>query len=353
MKRVELLGKVETVARALATNDILPIMTHLHLTGKELVAYNGSVAISVPLATDFQCCVPGQVFLSLLKAAGAKEVEIEMDSENLLIRGAATRVKLPTMGSDAFSFVAPKPPTERLRVDGKALVAAMRACLRSISSEASRPDQLGVTIMPEDGPITHYYLWATDGKTLTRAAVKFKGAPFPKRVCLPKAFCKHFVDLYDEGTLYSSIEDDVLVLSWGDGNKAVTMSGSFIQADKPMPYRDVFARYVKPDSKQTFVPVAPRLARILGRACIVAQGDVAAIRTRIVVRSGTAKFYTKSKVGEVRDSMGLANGHPDVEIEVDPKAFSAGCGDFDRMVITEDCVSMANEFAYYLISGKE
>lgn len=344
MKRTELLKKIEVAVRAVATNDILPIMQHVHFTGEELVAHNGSVTISVPLKTDIACCVPGQIFLNLLKAAGAKEVTLEVEpGDVLMVKGAGTRIKLPTMSAASFPTPAPEAPSEKLRVDVPALVDAIKIGLRSIGTDASRPDQLGVTIIPGTNA---FGVWTTNGKTLTRALIKGE-FPSEKRICLPEAFCKNFVDLYDGGRLVYALDKDSLTFAWG----SIVMRCAFIEVDKPLPFKDVYARNTK--DAGIFVPVPSRLERVLGRACVVASGDDRAIRTKITVTNTMAKFVTQSKVGEVKDSLALAAGHADAEIEVDPKAFRLGCGDFNEMVITNDAVCMRNDYASYLIAARD
>lgn len=354
MKRVDLLGKVETAARALAGNDIIPIMTHLHVTGEHLVGFNGSVAIIVPLIAPIKCCVPGSMLASMLKASGAKEMELEHDEGTLRVVGAATRYKLATMPSKAFPFKLPEPPTKKLRIDGKELAKAMKICLPAVGLSADNPDQLGITFLPESQETSGLFLYATNGKVMVRALVGCQGEfPFERRrVVLPGPFCRHFVELYDGDDLVRyHADDNGMVLTWGDGGKAITMCCSFIQPDKPLPYKTVFAQHVKPSSE--FIPVSTRLDKILSRACIVAKGDIAAVRTKITIADGRAKFFTRSKVGEVSDSMPMVEGHSDVVIEIDPVAFRSGCDYFKEMEITSECISMRNDFAHYVISSRQ
>lgn len=350
MRRVDLLSKVETAARGLAGNDIIPIMTHLHMTGEHLVGYNGSVGVIVPLTSPIRCCVPGAFFASMLKAAGAKEVELELEDGTLLVRGAATKFKSPTMPSSAFPFELPEEPSKRLKVDGKELQKAMKICLPSVGLSADRPDQLGITFLADKSDSGEgMFLYATTGKVMTRAFVA--NLPFTKRMVLPGPFCRHFVELYAGEPLRYYVDENGLILGWGEGGNVITMCCAFIQPDKPLPYNVVFASHVKASSR--FIPVAPRLEKILGRACIVAKGDVTAVRTKITIKEDRARFFTRSKAGEVSDFMSVVEGHPEVVIEVDPVAFRDGCESFKEMEITSECINMRNDFAHYIISSRQ
>src|ERR1700757_1851266 len=95
MLRKEILDKVQTVSPALANNDLVPVLSHLWFTGTSLMAYNDQIAISVPCKTDFKVAVPGATFISLLKNTIAKEIELSVANDEMQIKAASSRLKLP------------------------------------------------------------------------------------------------------------------------------------------------------------------------------------------------------------------------------------------------------------------
>lgn len=348
MKRIELVEKLETVAPALANNDIIPVMTHFWFTGKKVMAYNGHVAISVPCPTDFKGAVPGSTLLNLLKAASAKDVGLELSEKQLLVKAASSRFKLSTLAPDEFAdvFKMPVEPAEPLRLDGGAFRRAVDTCMRSVSMDSSVPDQLGVTMIPSEKRLTFF---ATSGLTMSRADVSCKGDnPFKKRAILPALFCKQLLQLSDGKQMRLDVDKEHAIFA---GKGGALLFGALIESEHPLPFKKEFEQQHPVENDDKLVPVASKLERILERACIV-RGDEQGGQTTIEVEKGVAKFFTRSRLGEVRDQMQLTDGHPNVRINVDPKWVKAGCGDFDRMLITRECFVMANDTAYYLISGK-
>lgn len=350
MERADLVSKLEIVAPALAGNDIVQIMTHVWFTGKTLQTWNGHVSISVPLKTDFACAVPGATLLSLLKAARAKDIELECKDDELRIKGASTKINLPTLSSEMFNFKMPKPADEpTIKKGAAALLKGIRLCMRSVSLDTSDPNFLGITVIPGEG---HVALFASDGATMSRAEIPFKSkVPF-ERVVIPNLFCKELLSLAkNDKALYLEILKDGCMYASPNGT---LMFGTPVHVDKPKSFGPIFNDFHPAANDKKMVALAgPRLARILDRACIVAQGEAKPVKTTIKVEKARAHFSTESRLGKVTDHMDLQTGHADVTIEVSPKAMRAGCEDFDKLLITERCVVMSNGTAHYLIAGRD
>lgn len=348
MKRSDLVAKLELVSPALSSNDILPILTHYWFTGKNLVAYNGNVGIVTSLKTEFSACVPAAL-LKMMQAAGAKEVDFDVGETAVKIKSGKSRINLVTMDPDAFKSQCsiPATPEEEMTCKTSDFLNGLRACLRSVSGDTSIPDQLGVTLIAKEGGLQ---MFATNGQTLSFAFVKFKGkVPIKDRCILSTLFCKQVLELADDTKkLRLAIDNDRAVLATDQG----TLFGILITSEKPLPYPAVFAQHYKKDRDGELFPLATKLRGVLDRACVIASGESIAIQTRVVVKAGLATFTTESQLGKIKDTMQLVAGHPDAEIDIDPKQARAGCEDFDSLLITDRCFVMANRTAFYLIAGK-
>lgn len=349
MKRTELLDKLNIVAPALAANDIVPVQAHIWFTGETLMAYNGHIAISTPCKTEFACAVPGMYLLNLLKASGAKTIEFEgsphEEGDMLQVLGASMKIKLPALPASAFNFKMPKPPEDVLSIDGEKFVAAIDTCLRSVASETTTPDYAGITLLPQDDGLN---VFGANGLTLSRAIVKYKGDGWARSI-LPPAFCKQLTVLAkDQKKIKFRLGKERAMFA---DDKGTIMYGQLIDTEKPLPMINVFESHLKPGA--ALVPIPSKLVAVLERACIVSAGETTPIRTKIEVKERVARFKTSSRFGEVRDRMDVSGGQPDVVLEIDPKPVRAGCGDFNKMLITKSCFVMANETAYYMISGRD
>jgi DNA polymerase III sliding clamp (beta) subunit (PCNA family) len=288
----------------------------------------------------------------MLKALSIKDLELELTENEVRITSdkSKTKIRLVTMPTTKFEEVCdiPDAPTQALKCDAGAFLAGIRTCLRSVSTDTSIPDQLGVTILPND---TGCVLYATNGQTLTRSIVKFKGeSPFTHRAILSSLFCKQLLELADAGKplkLHVAKDHAIFV-----DDKGTVLFGLLVESEKPLPYTGVFNQHYKRDRDGELVPIASKLGNIVERACVIAAAEAIAVQTKITVKNGIAKFHTSSRLGDVNDELKLVDGHPDTELLVDPKHLRAGIGDFDKMLITERCFVMANQTAFYLTAGK-
>lgn len=350
VKRIDLVAKLETVAPALAGNDIVQIMTHFWFTGKSLQAWNGHVSISVPLETDFACAVPGDTLLSLVKGTAAKDLEFECTDDELLVRGGkTTKFKLPTLPADMFNFKMPKAEVAPITAKTPAFLKGMSLCMRSVSLDTSDPNYLGITMIPGQD---HVAMFASEGTTMSRAEIAFKGkVPFD-RVVIPSLFCKELLSLAkSDKVLHLELLKDRCLYVAPNGTR---MFGTPVHVDKPKSFAPIFDDFHPAANDKKLVALAgPRLSRILDRACIVAAGEAKVVKTKVWVKDCRANFETESRLGRVNDHMELEKGHADVMIEVSAKAMRAGCEDFDKLLITKRCVVMANGAAHYLIAGRD
>lgn len=350
MKRADLLDKVETVAPALANNDILPVMKHLWFTGDDVMAYNGHVAISVPCRTEFVGAVPGILFINMLKALSSKEIEFEDDGKTLHLRGGSSRVKLGTLGKRDFvsMFTMPPGPKEALGCDADKFLAAIDLCVRSLSIDTSVPDQLGITLIPGK---RHMAFYATNGSTLSRGEVSLKGdSPWPRRAILPALFCKQllsFVPKHDK--LRLSVNEKFAMYARPDG---LRMVGNLVESEKPLSFGDTFDELHPAVSDDRLYPIAEKMANVIERACIISSSETKAVQMRVTVAKGKATFNTKTPLHGITDTMDMPSKQPDVALMVDPKWIKVGLDAFSRMLLTPRCFIMESKAGFYLVSAK-
>lgn len=347
MKTSELLNSLLDVAPALAVNDIVPINSYVRFTGETLMAYNGKLAISVPLVTDFVCAAP-RTIIDMVKACKAKSVELTHKKDELQIRGASTKMDFVTKGKVHFNYDMPQAPTSPMPVDAAAFVAAVEVCLRASSNDTTRSDYLGVTVAPDaDGVI----MYGASESRMARACVAFKKKHFDRRVILSSDFCKHLLVLaHGAKSLRMVIDDerDAAVFTTKDGK---IMAGNLGVVDKPIPFADVFKRVHSDVDAKRLVQVPSKFMSILERACIVTASDAATIRTSIEIKDGVAHFTTVSRYSKCTDRMQVPT-HPDVIFEVDAREIRAVIEHFNKMLITDKAIVLASRVAHHCISGR-
>lgn len=363
MARKDFVDKLGRVSPALSGNDLIPILTHFCFADGEVTAYNDQIGISAPCKTGFEGCVPGGTALGLLNASRATNLDFSVkkgeekgDSDELTIKAASSKLKLPLLQVEDFDEVWTMPKPEKkleLPVDTRRFLAAIDCCMRSVSIDTSVPDQLGVTLMVDGKDLL---MFSTDNSTLSHAILPLKSAPSFKRVILSAHFCREMLTLADKSKpLHLEVHDDGKAKD-GDYSLLVngnsTLFGKLIESWKPVDFIDALNKHLPPDEVGKFVSIPTKLEMIIERACIVAAASIETVRTEVAVKKGKASFYTASKKGiEAYDTLELEPKQADVELAVDPKLLKRGYGAFEKMMLTPSCFIMSGKDLFYLVGS--
>src|SRR5688572_26415228 len=107
MKREDLLNQLQTVSPALATIDLIPIMTHFWFADDRIVAYNDAIAIDTATEANLRCAIPGKLTLELLSNSFANDVKLELDKDRLFIEAGSSRIKLPILDPETYEAIWP------------------------------------------------------------------------------------------------------------------------------------------------------------------------------------------------------------------------------------------------------
>lgn len=347
MNRKLLLDRLTKVKPALATNDLIPALTHLWFSGDEVLAYNDAVGISTPCDAAITGMVPGSTLLAMLQMSKAKEVEFTAANGEVHVKAASAKIKLPLLPVDKPLFEMPMiKGGEVLPADSADFVTAIEQCLRSVTNDPSVPDQTGVTVIPGKKSLT---LFSTNGATISSATVQVTGeVGLTRRVVLSGQFCEQLVRLArGDKKAKLVINEDQALLKTGDGTR---LFGKLVEVDKPLDFAGQVEGMVPKNYKDQAVPIPTMMARILDRALVVSDPTGEGAYTQITVKAGRAAFLTKSGRGEIRDGVTLGDNQPDISISADPRWLKVGCVDFTKMLITADCVIMCGDRTLYLVA---
>ncbi len=347
MKRTELLERLDLVEPAISNNNMIPVLMHVWFTKTHVMTFNDSIAISAPCNTDFAGAVPGTLLIDLLKRAKGTETELIPSKDELLIKAGSTKVKLPLLPPSSFVHEMPSLSKDTVAIPAAELIKRIAGCLRSVSDDTSVPDHLGVTLIPNGSEL---HLFSTNHATLSHARVKTKYS-LKSRVVLSTAFCKQLVQLTDGGKSANVKLDIQPTYSLMITDEGVTLFGRLIDVDRPLEFPDMLRASTPKDYQKHLVPFPKngKLLDIAERAIIVTDSPIDKGSTTITVNDGKMIFLSKSSTAEVRD-VALVPGHTNGTINLDCKHIKAGYGDFDKMLLTDNCFIMNKDDCLYLIA---
>lgn len=350
MNRIDLVNALDIAAPALARTDIVPIMSHFWFTGESIMAYNDQIGVEVKVKIPFVGAVKGELLLNLLRNSRAKEVEFKKLDENVEVKAGGAKIKLGIMGQEIWDeiFAMPKAKAAATIDFGKApgvaaFILAIDSVLRSVNKDTTIPDQMGITFMAEEGGVG---LYATDGETVSYAFVKLK-AKWPARVILPAIFCSHLSKTCSGAdNLKLQVERNQVLASCDN----VQIFGRVIESERPIDFAEVMDQVPEKSEKQQIVIKQKALKLILERACLISDDRAGRTKTQISIGDGGMDFFSSSKLGQVRDEMGIPDGHPDIKVLIDATYLKNGIDFYERMLFTRTCAILFKDDMLYMIS---
>jgi len=199
-----MLETLETVFSAVASKDIVVILTHVLIHGKRIQGGDGTITIDAPYDCGVEdCAVPGQKFLNSVKACkGTPKMSITPTGK-LSIKQGSFKALLSTLPAADFPVDKPRGDEQAVPDD---LLKAIRRLQPFISKDASRPWSMGILF--KDG-----FAYATNNVVLARIPMDWKGPA----IVLPRVAIDSLVELKEHPSTMH-VEDGMSVaFTYNDG----------------------------------------------------------------------------------------------------------------------------------------
>lgn len=345
MLRTDLVDMLQLVSPGLSNNDLIPILSHVWFTGSSLMAYNDQIAVSVPLKTDFKGAVPGSTLIDLIKNSRAKDIEFIAAESELTIKAASSRFKLGMLPDEAFNIFDMPKASKGALTPPALFFDAIASCMQSVGSDPSTPEQLGVTLIPDDKDLE---LYSTNNATITYTKITLPLGK-PTRVTLSADFCKQMVSIAkSEKNVKVEIHDDYSLLTTPKG---ISLFGRLIEIDKPLDFAGIMENNIPDDAKKIAVDIPSKLRLMIERAIIITNSTSERSQTAITITDGKMRFLSKSSRGEVIDTVLIGDKQPDVSLDLDCKHLKPVFDAYDKMLITDRCFIMLKGQSIYMVAG--
>jgi DNA polymerase III sliding clamp (beta) subunit (PCNA family) len=312
MIRQELVEKLESVSRALADNDIIPIFKCFCFDGQTVKAYNDALAIIAPCKTAEKFCVNGQILLGLLSNSHTENVEFSIGGQELTVKTGKSTFKLPWFPVADFLFKAPA-ETKFVCNITEDFVAGLSACLMTSSKDNSQAALMGVCLVNSS-------LYSTDGDAITRYGKPNKDGAGNM---LPNSFCETLVKFGGTGMLSTNRE-------WAKAklDNGLLVYGRLIAVDNPIDYEMWVKKTIK--DEPSYVEIPKGLDRALSRARVVADPESASTLLRI--EGARMHLWTETSMGVVQDNLPYEDKILAVQANVSAE-------------LVQRCISLCNEMA--------
>lgn len=346
MNRKELLEVLEVVKPALASDNLIPIYRNYCFDEGKVLAYKDNLGIVAPCNVTETFSVDGKLFFDMLKSSTVKELTIEMDREDLIIKAGKSRIKLPYKDKSEFIFEEPEQEKWKLMLDmNDDLYKAFELCLLTTSIDSSKEALNGITVKGDDG-IT---LYSSNTDSLTRYKLDLSDTNGTKQekvtYTIPNEFCEAILRIGDKfknpsGQLY--INENWVFAELGNDYR---IYGRIIDVVNHLDFEDMISRNMKGEHK--FIPIPKGIIHALNRARVLA--DPENRPTEIKVIKGKATLYTETHLGVVKDIIRFDKEHLDVETLITAKNIQKPASLCDKMTILDNCSAFLSEDENHLV----
>lgn len=344
LPRSAVLSAVKAVKPVIVTDSPIPAFEHVWFTGTEVRGGSDSIGITVPLKTDFACGLRGNEFIALLESSTVKDVEITVEGKTLKLKLGRSNLKLPILEMDDAiwefpeEILVPENIADKLPLKADILLVIERLLVSS-GGAGKAPEQQGITFVMRNDAIE---LTSTDAKTVTFIIMENPGLPEGRHL-VPREFFDHALRLCKDGNMVLTDELAVSVSSSG-----VRVFTKLIHEPFPVDYNKILDDRVPADTQGVAIP--DRLESALKRAGILLAGvDKGGLK--MTISKNVLSLAVDSAIGEMRDTMKLAEDHPDVEVMFNPTLLARALPYADTMIINKDSAALLADGYWYLAAS--
>ena len=272
IKRKELLEKLNVSRTCLATQDIIPVLTHFCFDKDKITSFNTGQAVILDCDTGLSGCVPGDL-IKLLGSYGTDDVSITQTETNITVKSGRSSVKLNTLPRNIFPF---KLADDVMNTDKQHdltedFFEGIKQVALSMGNNASLRNQYGITVISAPEKTT---LYSSDRARVSSFTLSEPLKSVPFTILLPKAFCDTLISVskdFKSGKLYVG-KDSILVDFLVDGKSAgIQLYSNFIADIDFIPFESILSQVVLSNDK--FQPVPSSLLNCIDRNLILISSD--------------------------------------------------------------------------------
>lgn len=352
VERKKLLESLDIIEPAISEGGVIPILGTIWFTGKDLMAFNDNIAISIPFKSTFKGAV-APTLIELLRNSGAEMVQFDdLSGSSLKIKVGKASFNLPAMPPNSFIFKMPEENEEYVcdQASVKDFIEGIEACLRSVGSDPSHPDQLGVTVIPMKSE-KELHLFATNDITLSHAVVKVRKLA-SKRFILSTEFCKQLVKLPKDDPVTICVRYNEYSLAYND---KIELYGRLVNSENPLNFAEIIKRGYPEYSSSKKLPKIPKgLEMVLERAVIITNSKLQPSRTAISIQNGKINLVSESDRGIVKDQLFATDQQPNLDIKIDLVHLKKGLKfDYDNecLLFTKRCAVIKDRNILYMVGA--
>lgn len=352
MLRKDILEPLDLASSALAPDAkaITPAFSSFCFDGKNVIAHDDIIAVSLPLKMKFKGFVSGALLLRFLKACVGKEVEfIQKKEDDLVVKCGAARLRVSLSDVHDYPFKFPSLHGKIVQELDDTFFAGLGLCSQ-IVSDRGLSTWLGGVVFDFGKQLRLYSVSSTRDAicVYTLEDMGTKSKEKRTQIILPVSFCKVVLDMYKR---YGSekarlaIRDDYAIVYFSD--KGAAFGKAFVTQKRPNIVGKVRQHL---EGSGVFIPILKTLQNALTRSAAVAGGDGLCTLT---VEKGKLKMETRTPGSRLNDFVDLKAKHADIEVRISPGLMARMLDHCREFQILENCVVMRSSPRFTYITANK
>lgn len=138
-----MLSELKFVMGGVAKKDLVPAMKHFKIEEGRITSYNGTVALSSPIAFDIDCNPQAELLFRAIESCEETVTLYMTPGGKLGVKSGKFRALVPCIEETTLH---PEPQGNEFECDGEVLLQAFRRLEPVIGDDAARPWQAGVLL---------------------------------------------------------------------------------------------------------------------------------------------------------------------------------------------------------------
>jgi DNA polymerase III sliding clamp (beta) subunit (PCNA family) len=314
-KKAHVLNVLTLVRPSLATQNYIPVLTHVHFDGKQATSYNDVSAVSVRADLGLEGCVPGELLFKAVSSFASDTISFQQSNvgtgaeagltggPSLLVVSGRSKIRLPMLPNGGFPFQWPAlKNAQEIPLDAS-ILRGIERCLISVGNDPTHPAQMGVTL-DFDPNTRNAVLYSTDNATISVYRTKSEiHLPGDAPVILPTFFCQQLIGLakeFPDAEVDLFLLDGAVIAQFGAAAKLFTKTMVDLE---PLDFPSIVKKHSDLDKvKKLLAPIPDSWDSSFARALLVLSGEVDKA-TKITLADGVIRLSSTSPMGEADDSI--------------------------------------------------
>lgn len=311
MDRAGLLGKLQVIAPAIATKDLIEELTAVWFMDGYAFAYDDLVGIRIELKAEFSGGLRGVMLLGLLEHSYGDDLVCSIgENDEMELKVGNAKLKLALLPEKRSVFEWPKFDKKKAAVLDKDFFQVLQMMLVGVGVDTAVPDQLGVTIRADGSTVD---LYSTDSKTISWCVFPTPKGYTTEYAVLPTVFCQQLLRLCPEGGHLQVTNEYAMA----ENPQGVQLFARLVDVPRPLNFAEIIEEYLDKGPGRA-IEVSTRFKLALERSLIVLAGHPGE-GLECDMEGDTLRLYAKSGQGELKDLIKFKGAeHDQVVVDIDP-----------------------------------